>query len=146
MTCHPGGVAAHLISRFRNPMRTVFEPPKSRPAPPAAHIPSHVEPHNLVPSPLREFNSRSPHAIPPIDCAEPEPKHVPFAHIPHPSSSLDRVRATILLVLLESMLDSVFRLQLRAILTLLDRLSAENPSTLQERVQPVFICISLPLL
>jgi hypothetical protein len=40
------------------------------------------------------------------------------------------------------MLDSVFRLQLRAILILLDRLSAEDPSTLRERIQPVFTRIS----
>ncbi|KAF8151162.1 hypothetical protein K438DRAFT_1865281 [Mycena galopus ATCC 62051] len=145
MTRHPGGVAAHLISRFRNPTRTVLESPESRPAPPAAHVPSHVEPHDLVPSPSREFNSRSPHMNPPVDRAEPEPEHVPLTQIPHPSSSCDRARAMILLILLESMLDSVFRLQLRAILILLDCLSAENPSTLQEHIQPVFTRISLPL-
>ncbi|KAJ6494407.1 hypothetical protein C8R45DRAFT_988106 [Mycena sanguinolenta] len=142
MTRHPGGVAAHLISRFRNPTRTVLEPPESLPAPPAAHVPLHIEPRNIVPSPSREFNSRSPHAIPPVERAEPEPEHIPLAQIPHPSSLCDRARATILLVLLESMLDSVFRLQLRAILILLDRLSAENPSSLRERIQPVFTRIS----
>ncbi|KAJ6475586.1 hypothetical protein C8R45DRAFT_381264 [Mycena sanguinolenta] len=145
MTRHPGGVAAHLISRFCNPTRTVLEPSESLPAPPAAHVPSRVQPHDIVPSPSREFNSRSPHAIPPVDRAEP-PEHVPFAHIPQPSSLCDRARATILLVLLESMLNSVFRLQLRAILILLDRLSTENPSTLRERIQPVFFFESQSIL
>jgi hypothetical protein len=147
MTRHPGGVAAHLISRFRNPTRIVLEPPKSPSAPRAAHIPPHSvspEPRDDVSSPPREFNSRSPHAIPPIDRAEPEPEHVPLTQIlpPHSSPSFGRARATILLVLLESMLDSVFRLQLRAILILLDRLSAEDPLTLRERIQPVFTRIS----
>ncbi|KAJ7813304.1 hypothetical protein B0H14DRAFT_2854210 [Mycena olivaceomarginata] len=149
MTCHPGGVAAHLISRFRNPTRVVLEPPKSPPAPRAAYAPPHpvsAEPHDHrdVSSPSREFNSRSPHAIPPIDRAEPAPEHVPLTqiHPPHPSPLLDRARATILLVLLESMLDSVFRMQLRAILILLDHLIAQDPSTLRERIQPVFTRIS----
>ncbi|KAJ7661119.1 hypothetical protein B0H14DRAFT_3540304 [Mycena olivaceomarginata] len=134
MTRHPGGVAAHIISRLRNPTRFVPEPPNPSPAP-IACIPPHpvfVEPRDHVPSPVREFNSRSPHAIPPVDRAEPEPEHVPFTQTPHPSPSLDRARATILLVLLESMLDSVFRLQLRAILILLDRLSAEDPPSLRQ--------------
>ncbi|KAJ7898664.1 hypothetical protein B0H14DRAFT_3853076 [Mycena olivaceomarginata] len=145
MTRHPGGVAAHLISRFRNPMRVVLESPKSPSAPCAAHIPPHpvsVEPRDRVPSPMREFDSRSPHAIPPIDRTEPELEHVPLAQIPQPSPLFDRARATILLVLLESMLDVAFRSQLRAILILLDRLSAEDPSSLRQRIQPVFMRIS----
>ncbi|KAJ7825488.1 hypothetical protein B0H14DRAFT_3874448 [Mycena olivaceomarginata] len=146
MTRHLGDVAAHIISRLRNPTRFVPEPPNPSPAP-IACIPPHpvsVEPRDHVPSPVREFNSCFPHAIPHIDRAEPEPEHVPLAQIlpPHPSSLFGHARATILLVLLESMLDSMFRMQLRAILILLDHLSAEDPSSLQQRIQPIFMRIS----
>ncbi|KAJ7841686.1 hypothetical protein B0H14DRAFT_2782259, partial [Mycena olivaceomarginata] len=111
MTRHPGGVAAHLISRFRNPTRVVLEPSKSPPAPRAAYAPPHpvsAEPHDHcdVSSPSREFNSRSPHDSSHRSCRT-RAQHVPLTqiHPPHPSPSLDRARATILLVLLESMLD-----------------------------------------
>ncbi|KAJ7862841.1 hypothetical protein B0H13DRAFT_2565899 [Mycena leptocephala] len=144
MTRHLGGVAAHILSRLCNTRLTVMDALDSPPTPRATHVPSHVEPHDLAPSPSREFSSRSPHAMPPIDFTEPEPEHVPLTQLlpSHPSPSFGRARATILLVLLESMLDAVFRSQLRAILTLLERLNAQDPSMLRERIQPVFTRIS----
>ncbi|KAJ6584250.1 hypothetical protein B0H10DRAFT_2234539 [Mycena sp. CBHHK59/15] len=39
MTRHPGGVAAHLLTRFRNPARIIPEPPDSPPAPRVSHDP-----------------------------------------------------------------------------------------------------------
>ncbi|KAJ7796221.1 hypothetical protein B0H14DRAFT_80846 [Mycena olivaceomarginata] len=81
MTRHPGGVAAHIISRLHNPTRFIPKPPNPSPAP-IAHIPPRpvsVGPRDHIPSPMREFNSCSPHAIPHIDRAEPEPEHVPLA-------------------------------------------------------------------
>ncbi|KAJ7608601.1 hypothetical protein DFH06DRAFT_1248067 [Mycena polygramma] len=132
MTRHPGGVAAHLISRFRNPTRIVLAPPAASPSP--------------------TFNSSSPHAIPPIARAapEPEPEHVPLRQSvsphtePHarPNDALSRARASFLEVLLESLLNPVFRVQLRAIVRLIDRLHAEDPVTLRHRIQPVFERIS----
>ncbi|KAJ7714228.1 hypothetical protein B0H14DRAFT_3171461 [Mycena olivaceomarginata] len=135
MTRHPGGVAAHLISRICNPTRFIPEPSNFSPAPIVQLPPRPVSTelrNDDSSSPSREFNSRSPHVIPPVDRAEPEPEHVPLAQIPHPSPSFDRARATILLVLLESMLDVAFRSQLRAILILIERLNASDPSTLRE--------------
>ncbi|KAJ7920110.1 hypothetical protein B0H13DRAFT_2426238 [Mycena leptocephala] len=147
MTRHPGGVAAHIISRVRSSRLLVTEPSESSSAPRPAHIPPHPVSSELcdhVPSPSREFNSRSPHAIPPIDSTEPEPEHVPLrSNTPrHPSQPFDRTRAVILLVLLESMLNAVFRTQLRAILSIIEGLNAQDPSTFRERMQPVLTRIS----
>ncbi|KAF7333759.1 hypothetical protein MVEN_02332600 [Mycena venus] len=195
MTRHPAGVAAHLISPFRNPTRIVPKPSKSPPAPRAVHILSHPvssELHDRVPRLSCEFNLRDPacivpqspepvpvlriahippqpvsvepcvpplpcefnpsslHAIQPVDCAVPESERIPFQrtipsydHTYHdPSGALSRARALWIGVLLDSLLNSVFQSQLRAILILLDRLSAEDPSTLWERIQPVFTRIS----
>ncbi|KAJ6467634.1 hypothetical protein C8R47DRAFT_1152277 [Mycena vitilis] len=122
--------AAHLISRFRNPTRVVL-------APRAA-------------SPTQTFNSSSPHAIPPIDRAAPAPEHIlPHHDVPPrtaPRSRLDnamqRVRAVFLTVLLESLLDPVFRFPLRHIIHIIDSLPAEDPATLRLRFQPVFESIS----
>ncbi|KAF7341381.1 Transposase-like protein [Mycena venus] len=140
MTRHPGGVAAHLISRFRNPMRIVPEPPNP-PRAPISHTPPRpvsVEPRDHVPPLPCEFNPSSLHAIPPVDRAVPEPEHVPFQRTVSPYDHTSRVRTSIILVLLDSMLDSVFRLQLRAILAIIDSLSAQDPSTLRQRLQPSF--------
>ncbi|KAJ6456796.1 hypothetical protein C8R47DRAFT_1165051 [Mycena vitilis] len=130
MTRHPGGVAAHLISRFRNPTRVVL-------APRAA-------------SPTQTFNSSSPHTIPPINRAAPAPEHIlPHHDVPPrtaPHSRLDdamqRVRAVFLTVLLELLLDPVFRVPLRHIIHIIDSLPAEDPATLRLRFQPVFESIS----
>ncbi|KAJ7303053.1 hypothetical protein DFH08DRAFT_977256 [Mycena albidolilacea] len=147
MTHHLGSIAAHIISHARSSRLLVTEPSESSSTPRTACIPPHpvsVEPRDHVPSPSHNFNSRSPHAIPPIDRAEPKPEHVPLTQIlpPHPSLLFGCTRATILLVLLEFMLDSVFRMQLCAILILLDHLSTEDPSSLQQHIQPVFMWIS----
>ncbi|KAJ7825241.1 hypothetical protein B0H13DRAFT_2290775 [Mycena leptocephala] len=146
MTRHPGGVAAHIISRFHNPMHIVLEPLKSSPAPYVARVPLHpmsTKVHDCVPSPLREFNPSSPHAVPPNELTTPAPEHIPFrGTIPSYDHALSRVRASFLTVLLASMLDSAFRLQLRAILAIIDHLHAQDPSTFRERMQPVFARIS----
>ncbi|KAJ7848974.1 hypothetical protein B0H14DRAFT_3452792 [Mycena olivaceomarginata] len=74
MTRHPGGVAAHIISRFRNPTRIVVEPPKFPPAPPyVARVPPRPVSNDHIPVPRREFNSSSPHAVPPIELFAPAP-------------------------------------------------------------------------
>ncbi|KAJ7113494.1 hypothetical protein C8R44DRAFT_741089 [Mycena epipterygia] len=143
MTRHPGGVAAHMLSRFRNPTRSVSELTDH---PPSPHVPPHpvsTELHNRVTSPSREFNSSSPHAIPPIEFVAPARERVPLRHtVPSCDQTLSRARASFLVVLLESLLDGVFRSQLRAILTVLDHLNAQDPSSLRERIQPVFTRIS----
>ncbi|KAJ6576796.1 hypothetical protein B0H10DRAFT_2236217 [Mycena sp. CBHHK59/15] len=143
MTHHPGGVAAHIISRIRNPTRAVPERLESPPMPRVAHIPPQpiaVEP--CVPSPLHEFNSSSPHAIPP-HCVAPPPEHIPLRRmVPSYDHAFSRARASFLTVLLESLLDCAFRSQLRAILTILDHLNAQDPSTLRQRIQPIFTRIS----
>jgi hypothetical protein len=46
-------------------------------------------------------------------------------------------------MLLESLLDSAFQRQLSAIIVALDGFSALDPSTLRQRIQPIFTCISL---
>ncbi|KAJ6576797.1 hypothetical protein B0H10DRAFT_2236218 [Mycena sp. CBHHK59/15] len=150
MMRHLGGVAAHIISRIRNPTRAVPECLESPPMPRVAHIPPQpiaVEP--CVPSPLHEFNSSSPHAIPP-HCVAPPPEHIPMRrsapsrdHAPHLNDALSRARASFLTVLLESLLNGAFRVQLHAIVRLVDYLHAEDPSTLRQRIQPVFTRISL---
>ncbi|KAJ7483733.1 hypothetical protein B0H11DRAFT_2020248 [Mycena galericulata] len=152
MTRHPGGVAAHLLSRFRNPTRIVPEPPDSPPAPRAARDPPNsvfTNPRERVEHTQPTFNSSSPHAIPPVDRVAPAPEHVPLRRIAphdptnrHPSDSLSRARASFLVVLLESLLDSAFRRQLCVIIGVLDGLGAQDPSTLRERIQPVFARIS----
>ncbi|KAJ6615276.1 hypothetical protein B0H10DRAFT_1949985 [Mycena sp. CBHHK59/15] len=143
MTRHPGGVAAHILSRLRNPTRAVPERLESPPMPRIPHIPPQpvaVEP--CVPSPPHEFNSSSPHAIPP-HCVAPPPEHIPLRRtVPSYDHALSRARASFLTVLLESLLDCAFRSQLRAILTILDHLNAQDPSTLPQRIQPVFTRIS----
>ncbi|KAF7333344.1 hypothetical protein MVEN_02349700 [Mycena venus] len=145
MTRHPGGVAVHIISRFRNPMRFLPELPKPSPAP-IAHIPQRpvsVEPRDHVPSPLPTFNSSSPHAIPPIELIAPAPEHVPLRRVVSSHDPvLSRARASFVTLLLEFLLNSGFRSQLRAILTVVDNLSMQDPSTLRERLQPVFTRIS----
>ncbi|KAJ6595991.1 hypothetical protein B0H10DRAFT_2441979 [Mycena sp. CBHHK59/15] len=151
MTRHPGGVAAHIISRIRNPTRAVPERLQSPPAPRITHIPPKPVPAApRVPSPLPTFNSSSPHAIPPLHRVAPEPGHVPMRgsapsrdHAPHLNDALSRARASFLTVLLESLLNSAFRVQLHAIVRLVDYLHAEDPSTLRQRIQPVFTRISL---
>ncbi|KAJ7888724.1 hypothetical protein B0H13DRAFT_2666325 [Mycena leptocephala] len=146
MTRHPGSVAAHIISRFHNPMHIVFGPLKSSPAPYVAHVPPRpksTKVHDRVSSPLREFNPSSPHTVPPNELITPAPEHIPFrGTIPSYDHALSRVRASFLTVLLASMLDSAFRLQLRAILTIIGHLHAQDPSTFRERMQPVFARIS----
>ncbi|KAJ6549349.1 hypothetical protein B0H10DRAFT_2380869 [Mycena sp. CBHHK59/15] len=144
MTRHPGGVAAHILSRLRNPTCVVPEHLDPPPVPRVARIPPQsvtVEP--CVP-PLCEYNSSSPHAIPPVHRAVPAHEHIPLRRVT--PSDLARARVSLLTVLLESLLDSVFRAQLRPILSLLDDLHAQGPSTFRQRMQPVFEHISLPRL
>ncbi|KAF7342426.1 hypothetical protein MVEN_01831700 [Mycena venus] len=184
MTRHPGGVAAHMISRFNNPLRIVREPPRSTPVPCAAYVPPlpvSSELHDRVPRPSCEPNLRDParivppspesvpvprvahippppckfnpsslHAIPPVDRAVLEPEHIPLRRFTSPfdcahhdpSEALSRARALWIGVLLDSLLNSVFRSQLRAIVSLVDGLGVQDPSTLRERLQPVFTRIS----
>ncbi|KAJ7191315.1 hypothetical protein GGX14DRAFT_600762, partial [Mycena pura] len=98
MTRHPGGVAAHLISRSRNPTRFLPKTPKVSPAPP-----------DLTSSLPPPFDSSSPHTISPVDVVSPAPEHVPFRRtIP---SDDQRARALFPIVLLESLLDATFRIQ-----------------------------------
>ncbi|KAJ6615738.1 hypothetical protein B0H10DRAFT_2039451 [Mycena sp. CBHHK59/15] len=151
MTRHPGGVAAHIISRIRNPTRAVPERLESPPAPRIAHIPPKPVPTApCVQSPPPTFNSSSPHAIPPLHRVAPEPGHIPMQrsapsrdHAPHLNDALSRAQASFLTVLLESLLNGAFRVQLHAIVRLVDDLHAEDPSTLRQRIQPVFMHISL---
>ncbi|KAJ7460502.1 hypothetical protein B0H11DRAFT_2058097 [Mycena galericulata] len=124
----------------------------SPPAPRAARDPPNsafTNPRERVEHTQPTFNSSSPHAIPPVDRVAPAPEHVPLRRITphdptnrHPSDSLSRARASFLVVLLESLLDSAFRRQLCAIIGVLDGLGAQDPSTLRERIQPVFARIS----
>ncbi|KAF7372165.1 hypothetical protein MVEN_00075600 [Mycena venus] len=152
LTRHPGGVAAHLISRFRNPTYIVPEPPNPARAP-IAHTPPRpvsVESRDHVPSSPREFDSSSPHAIPPLHHDAPTAEHTPqrrftspFDHVHHgPSDVLSRARALWIGVLLDSLLNSVFRSQLCAIVSLVDGLGVQDPSTLRQRMQPVFMRFS----
>ncbi|KAJ6536669.1 hypothetical protein B0H10DRAFT_1971903 [Mycena sp. CBHHK59/15] len=144
MTRHPGGVAVHILLCLRNPTHVVPEHLDPPPVPHVARIPPQsvtVEP--CVPPPC-EYNSSSPHAIPPVHRAVPEPEHIPLQRVT--PSDLARARASLLTVLLESLLDSVFRAQLHPILSLLDDLHARGPSTFRQRMQPVFEHISLPRL
>ncbi|KAJ6630014.1 hypothetical protein B0H10DRAFT_2208167 [Mycena sp. CBHHK59/15] len=130
MTRHPSGVATHILSRLRNPSCIVLEP--------------HAE------SPPPMFHSSSPHAIPPIDRAAPDPAHVPLCcsapprnHTPcRPDDALLRTGASFLTVLLESLLNSVFRGQLQAIVCLMDHLHVADPATLRHQIQPIFERIS----
>ncbi|KAJ6553730.1 hypothetical protein DFH09DRAFT_1166647 [Mycena vulgaris] len=155
MTRHPGGVAAHIISSLRNPVRAIPKRLESPPTPRVAHIPPQpvaVEPRVL--SPPREFSSSFPHAIPPLRRAEPMPEHIPlrrftspFDHALHgPSDALSRARALWLVVLLDSLLNGVFQSQLRAVMSLLDSLGVQDPSALRRLFRPVFERISLPLM
>ncbi|KAJ7191588.1 hypothetical protein GGX14DRAFT_578888 [Mycena pura] len=135
MTRHPGGVAAHLISRCRNPAHFLPKPlnPSSAPVP---CVPPRPAPRDRTASSPPTFISSSPHGFPPIDFVAPAPEHVPFRRtIP----SFDkRARVSFLSVLLESMLNAAFRTQLRAILALVEGFNAENPATLRQRIEPVF--------
>ncbi|KAJ7020896.1 hypothetical protein C8F04DRAFT_1142519 [Mycena alexandri] len=148
MTRHPGGVAAHIISRTSNPLRIVHTPRESRPPHP---IPAN--PRQRVESPTPMFNSSSPHVIPHVVRVAPAPEHIPHRHLrppieraqPNSSDVESRVRLTWLILLLESLVDRVFRGQLRGIITLIERLGIPDPSTLRQHLQPVFERISLPL-
>lgn len=141
MTRHPGGVAAHIISRFRNPTRRASEPR-------VAYVPPHpvpIEPH--VPSPSHELDSSSPHAVPLIDpVARRTPELIPYRHVASPFDQvLSLARASFLTVLLNALLDSAFRVQLRVIMSLIDGLGIPDPPTLRRHLHPVFESISLPL-
>ncbi|KAJ7196376.1 hypothetical protein GGX14DRAFT_574946 [Mycena pura] len=126
MMRHPGGVAAHLISRFRNPARLLSKPPKLSRAP---------RDHTASP-PAPPFNSSSPHAAPPI---APAPDYIPYRHsIPHYKFASNRAQTAFLVLLLECLIDLAFRSQLRVLLNLLDTFSALNPATLRQRIEPVF--------
>ncbi|KAJ6532800.1 hypothetical protein B0H10DRAFT_2247457 [Mycena sp. CBHHK59/15] len=155
MTRHPGGVAAHLLSRFRNPASIVSEPRESPPVPRIAHVPPHPVPTDIrAAPPPPAFHSSSPHAILPVVRAAPAPEYIPlrcvappFDHTHRsPSDVESRARASWLLVFLESLLDGVFRAQLRVIVSAIERLGVQDSSTLRQHLQPVFERISLPLL
>ncbi|KAJ7881126.1 hypothetical protein B0H14DRAFT_1527018 [Mycena olivaceomarginata] len=157
MTRHPGGVAAHIISRFRNPTRIVVEPPKFPPAPPyVAHVPPRPGSNDHIPVPRREFNSSSPHAVPPIELFAPAPTddRILFPRREFNSSSphavppieliasapehVPLVPASFLGVLLACLLHGRFRAQLHTLLDILDDLDSEDHSTFRQRLHPVF--------
>ncbi|KAJ6512867.1 hypothetical protein C8R45DRAFT_328650 [Mycena sanguinolenta] len=147
MTRHPGGVAAHLISRARNPTRFVAEPPPNPSHPP--HIarvplrPVSLEPRDDIPSPSREFNSSSPQALPPNELTVSAPERIPLRRtVSSFDSALSHARALFLTVLFTLLLDIDFRAQLRTILALLETLNTEDPPTFRQRMQPVFTRIS----
>ncbi|KAF7373989.1 hypothetical protein MSAN_00611800 [Mycena sanguinolenta] len=146
MTRHPGGVAAHLISRFRNPTRTVAEPTNFSRTSPSVHVPLRsvpIEPRDDASSPSREFNSSSPHAIPPVELTTPAPEHVPLRRaVPQYDFALSRHRISFISTLFALLLDVHFRSTLRSVLPILDKLHAEDPSTFRQRMQPVFTRIS----
>ncbi|KAJ6600109.1 hypothetical protein B0H10DRAFT_2231068 [Mycena sp. CBHHK59/15] len=128
MTRHPGGVAAHIISRCRNPTRIVVESPISTHTPLVAHVPRPASTNDRVSFPLREFNSSSPHVVP-----------VPFhPAVPLLDLALPPDRTSFTTLLFGCLLEFVFRFQLRAILDTLDELEADDPATFRERMQPMF--------
>jgi hypothetical protein len=145
MTRHPGGVAAHLISRFRNPTRVAVEHPRSIPIP-VPHIPPHsvsIEPHHRVILPSREFNSSSPHAIPPIELTTPAPEHVPLRHVvPQHDFACLHCRTSFISTLFTVLLDVGLRSTMRAVVSILDSLYAEDPAMFRQRMQPVFTRLS----
>ncbi|KAF7350685.1 hypothetical protein MSAN_01629300 [Mycena sanguinolenta] len=146
MTRHPGGVAAHLISRFRNPTRTVAEQTSSSRTPPSVHVPprpTSIEPRDHPSSP-GEFDLCSPHAIPPhVEPIIPAPDHVPYRRtVPQYDFALAHHRASFISTLFASILENGFRSMLRSVILILDKLYAEDPSTFRQRMHPVFTRIS----
>ncbi|KAJ7173373.1 hypothetical protein C8R46DRAFT_113868 [Mycena filopes] len=146
MTRHPGGVAGHLLSRSHQPLRAVLEQSQSPPR--VVHIP-HRLPSERDKARSLTFNPTTPHTVP-RDRVAPVPEHVPprrdapsCPHAPRcASESSCRARASLLVVLLESLLNSVFRRQLSAIIVALDGLSGLEPAVLRRLIQPVFTRIS----
>ncbi|KAJ7835177.1 hypothetical protein B0H14DRAFT_3707194 [Mycena olivaceomarginata] len=155
MTRHPGGVSAHLISRFRNPTRIVVQPPPFVPTP-TSHVPPRPVYNDHIPVPRREFNSSSPHAVPPIELFAPAPAddrvlfpsrefNSSFPHAVPPieliapaPEHVPLVPASFLGVLLACLLHGRFRAQLHTLLDILDDLDSEDHSTFRQRLHPVF--------
>jgi len=135
MTRHPGGVAAHIISRASNPLRIIRTSRESRPAP--------ADPPRRVESPTPTFNYSSPHAVPPGESIAPVTDHIPRRRTaPSCDDVTSHARATFITVLLEALLDRTLRAQIRAIVIAVGRLHTAYPSTLRLQLRPVFEHIS----
>ncbi|KAF7343796.1 hypothetical protein MSAN_01960600 [Mycena sanguinolenta] len=104
-----------------------------------------IEPRDRVPSPSRKFNSNFPQALPPNELIASAPERIHHRHAtPQFDVALSHARSSFLAILLTLLLDINFRLQLRAILLLLDSLNAESPSMFRQRMQLVFTRFSPP--
>ncbi|KAK6966953.1 hypothetical protein R3P38DRAFT_2590012, partial [Favolaschia claudopus] len=142
MTRHPGGVAAHLISRANDASPSARHLP-----PPAPVLPPRIlslPPHAT--SDERPHHRSSPHANPSAPRSAPAPAQIPHQlflpatkYSPQPPDDLHgAARRFFLTTLLESLLDLSFRHVLLDIIAAVINLSAQYPYTLREELEPVF--------
>ncbi|KAK6974430.1 hypothetical protein R3P38DRAFT_2584184 [Favolaschia claudopus] len=144
MTRHPGGVAAHLISRANDrPHHVRVDPPAPTNHPSFPHA---NPPHVRVDAPAPTIQRSSPHANPSAPRSAPAPAQIPHQlflpatkYSPQPPDDLHgAARRFFLTTLLESLINVSFRHVLLDIIAAVINLSAQYPYTLREELEPVF--------
>ncbi|KAK6995967.1 hypothetical protein R3P38DRAFT_3222936 [Favolaschia claudopus] len=167
MTRHPGGVAAHLISRSNHPLRVFPHAPEPAPIPAPAPssrdipLPTRPSPINRVrctdstapdPSvarfnfPVPTFHSSFPHHdlhIPPLRSAfMPPPAPLTLNDFLTPEGKiLHCAEVFFKVVLLDSLTDVSFRHLLLNLVAIVGNLHAQHPFTLRDTLWPVFLSI-----